>query len=123
MTRIDNGKNIQNEFVFEKNSVIILIFTVFFTDFSVFAIDRLDSKILEAKKDLKSGAQHIHATVTKNGKIEYRLEFFRYTDLDEVIPSLRFEKDPNKFVKDTYEKNFKIIENCLTTIGAFAGTV
>ena len=69
---------------------------MFFTDFSVFAIDRLDSKILEAKKDLKSGAQHIHATVTKNGKIEYRLEFFRYTDLDEVIPSLRFEKDPNK---------------------------
>ena len=96
---------------------------MFFTDFSVFAIDRLDSKILEAKKDLKSGAQHIHATVTKNGKIEYRLEFFRYTDLDEVIPSLRFEKDPNKFVKDTYEKNFKIIENCLTTLGAFAGTV
>lgn len=41
--------------------------------------------------------------------------------MDEIIPSLNFEKDPNKFVKDNYEKFFNIVEKCCTIIGAFAG--
>ena len=41
--------------------------------------------------------------------------------MDEIIPSLKFEKDPNKFVKDTYGKNFDIIEKCCTAIDIFVG--
>lgn len=99
----------------------MLVFAVCFAGYFAFAIDELDFKVLEAKKKLKAGAQHVQATVIKKGKVEHRLEVFRYTDLDEIIPSLNFEKDPNKFVKDAYEKILNIIEKCCTAIGALAG--
>lgn len=117
-----NLKNLMSGILRNLLSFVLMV-TVCFAGTVTFAFtaNELDFKFLESQKELKAGAQHVQATVTKKGKLEHRLEFFRYTDLDEIIPSLNFEKDPNKFVKDNYENFFNIVEKCCTVISAFAG--
>lgn len=107
--------------LFQKILAIVLLVSIVPNNYT-FAnkFDDLNDKILESKERLKSGEKHITVTDIKNNP-EYSLELFRYTALDEIIPSLKFEKDPYKFVKDTYEKKINVIENICTAVGAFIG--
>lgn len=82
--------------------------------------DELNNKILESKEKLKDEAKHITVTDIKDNP-DYRLELFRYTALEEIIPSLKFEKSPYDFVQNKYEKKFNIIEKCCTAIGTTLG--
>ena len=84
--------------------------------------DNLNCYFDEAKEQIKAGASHITVKNEKNIPNQ-RLEFFRYTALDEVVPSLLFEIEPNKFIQDKYGKTFSLAKKIGTGIGAVVGAI
>ncbi len=107
--------------ILKKFFIFVLVFMLLFApNNSSLAINDSLLKIQESQEKLKSGAQHITVTKIKGEPMHY-FELFRYTALDDIIPSLKFEKDPWGIINNKYEKKFKIIKNFCTAIGAFAG--
>lgn len=114
-----NLKNLMSGILRNLLSFVLMV-TVCFAGTFAFATNDFLLKLQEAQEKLKSGAQHITVTKIKDEPMRY-LELFRYTALDDIISSLRFEKNPWEFIKNKYEKKFNMIENCCTAVGAFAG--
>lgn len=84
--------------------------------------DNLNCYFEEAKKQISLGTNHITVKNEKNIP-NHRLEFFRYTALDEVVPCLLFEIEPNKFIQDKYGKTFSLAKKVGTGIGAVVGAI
>lgn len=76
----------------------------------------------KAKEKIKMGEKHVTVQNEKNIP-DYRLELFRYTALDEIIPSLKFEKEPDKFIETKYGYTFKLIKNISTGAGLIVGAI
>ena len=76
----------------------------------------------KAKEKIKMGEKHVTVQNEKNIP-NYRLELFRYTALDEIILSLKFEKEPDKFIKNKYRDTFNLIKNISTGVGIIVGVI
>ena len=107
--------------ILKKFFISVLVFIlVLFQNKSSFAMSDFDLKFQEAQDDLKSGAQYILVTKIKNEPM-HCFELFRYTALDDIISSLKFEKDPWEFIENKYGKKVKILRNYSTVAATFVG--
>lgn len=107
--------------ILKKFFISVLVFIlVLFQNKSSFAMNDFDLKFQEAQDDLKSGAQYILVTKIKNEPM-HCFELFRYTALDDIISSLKFEKDPWEFIENKYGKKVKILRNYSTVAATFVG--
>ena len=85
--------------------------------------DNLSCYFEEAKDKIKSGASRVTIQNEKNIP-NYRLEFFRYTALDEIVPDLPFETDEkkwNEIIKSKYANTFNLIKMIAIGTGALSG--
>lgn len=85
-------------------------------------ITNLYCYVEKAKEKIKMGEKHVTVQNEKNIP-DYRLELFRYTALDEIIPSLSFEKEPHKFIESKYGSTFNLIKNIATGAGLILGAI
>lgn len=82
----------------------------------------LDCYFENAKEKIKAGERHV--TVQNERNIpNHRLELFRYTALDEIIPSLKFEKEPDRFIDNKYRNTFNLIKSISTGMGLIVGVI
>lgn len=87
--------------------------------------DNLSCYFEEAKDKIKSGASRVTIQNEKNIP-NYRLEFFRYTALDEIVPNLPFETDEkkwNEIIKSKYANTFNSIKMIGAGTGALIGAL